>query len=109
MTHRALVQRPTTTVDAYNNAQPPTWSTLHAELACYYWQPATGQGEQQGVRNVRLYGHQMLVPLGTDITESDRIVGVVDRRGYAVSADTFGIVAIVRKADHVLLSLEVIK
>jgi hypothetical protein len=111
MTHRALVQRDANagTQDAYGNEQAASWATQIAAQACYYWQPATGRAESQGERNVLIYGHQVVMPLETDITEADRINGITDRRGRVVSADVFGITGIARKPDHLLLTLEVIK
>jgi hypothetical protein len=110
MVHRALVQRDPTaaTPDAYGNAQAATWVTHIAAQPCYYWQPSGQRGETQGERNFLVYGHQVLMPLGVDITAADRINGIADRNAGVVSADVFGITAIVRKPDHLLLTLEVI-
>lgn len=111
MTHRALVQRNTTaaTPDTYGNAQAATWVTQISAQPCYYWQPSGQRAETQGERNFLAYGHQVVMPLGVDITEADRINGITDRNAGVVSADVFGITAIVRKPDHLLLALEVIK
>lgn len=108
MTHRALVQRATETVDGYNNRLAPVWATHLAAQPCYFWQPSMGRGEQSGAQNYRAYGYQVVMPLGTDVTERDRINGIVDRRGYSVHPGVFGIVAVVRKPDHLLLTLETI-
>ena len=111
MTHRALVERNVTaaTQDTYGNEQAATWVTHISAQPCYYWQPATMRAESQGERNVLVYGHQVVMPLDTDITEADRINGISDRCGRVVSADVFGITGIARKPDHLLLTLEVIK
>lgn len=109
MTHRARIERSSAGRDQYGNQLPATWAVHLAAQPCYYWQPSVGRAETEGERNYRAYGHQMLVPLGTDVRESDRVNGIVDRRGYSVSADVFGIIAIVRKPDHLLLTLETIK
>ena len=108
LVQRATIERNMTPdADGYGNARPAAWGTLYAALACYYWQPAGG-GEQQGERNVRIYTHQMLVPAGTAVTEADRVNGIVDRRGVSVNAAVFNITAVVRKPDHLLLTLEVV-
>jgi hypothetical protein len=110
MTYRALVERNTTAgvLDTYGNAQAPTWVTQIASQPCYYWQPRQGV-ETQGERNYLAYGHQLLLPLGVDIAEGDRINGITDRRRGVVCADVLAITAIMRKPDHLLLTLEVIK
>lgn len=109
MVHRARFERSSTGRDGYGNELPKTWTAHLAAQPCYYWQPSVGRAEFEGERNYRAYGHQMVVPLGTDVRESDRVNGIVDRRGNCVSADLFGIIAIVRKPDHLLLSLETVK
>lgn len=111
MTHRAAVERNViaNTQDTYGNEQVAIWVTHISAQPCYYWQPAAMRAESQGERNVLVYGHQVLMPLGTDITEADRINGIYDRCGRVVSADVFGITGIARKPDHLLLTLEVIK
>jgi hypothetical protein len=107
MTHRCLIERNSLPgLDGYGNARPPTWATLLSAQPCYYYQPSVRSAEQQGERNVKVYAQQLLLPLGVDVTEADRINGVVDRLGRSVAAGPFNIVAIVRKPDHLLLSLE---
>jgi len=110
MMHRALVQRDTTaTTDAYGQPDVPTWTTHIPAQPCYFWEPSAQRGEQRGERNADLYSQRLLVPLGTDITEEDRISGISDRRGRTVSDGVFGITQIVRKPDHLLLALEAVE
>lgn len=109
MTHRATIERSTAGRDQYGNALPATWSVHINGCPCYYWQPSVARAEIEGERNYRAYGHHMMVPLGTDVRESDRVNGIVDRRGSCVSADVFGIIAIVHKPDHLLVTMETIK
>ncbi len=109
MTHRVLVERDGNAgqTDAYNNPQAPSWATHIAAQPCYYYEPAAQRGEQQGERNVNLYTHQVLMPLGVDITEADRINGVVDRRGTVITDKLLNVVAVVRRRDHLLVTLAV--
>ena len=106
-THRALIERNLTPgEDAYGNAQAATWGTLYAAEPCYYYQPPTGRGEQAGERNLNAYADQLLVPLACDVLEADRVNGITDRRGANVCASVFNVIAIVRKPDHLLLTME---
>ena len=106
MVHRCLIERRlSTALDAYGNEQPATWDIHSRSQPCYYWQPP-GRGEQVGPVNVNVYVHQLLLPLGTDVTEADRINGIYDRAGQPVAARVFNIKAVVRKPDHLLLTLE---
>jgi hypothetical protein len=106
MTHRCTVERNGSPgPDGYGNARPSEWGVHISAQPCYYSQPAA-RGEVQGERNVNLYVHQVLVPLGVDVTTADRINGVSDRRGLSVAAGPFNITAIRRLPDHLLLSLE---
>lgn len=108
MVQRALVQRATYTTDAYG--QPvPTWATHIAAQPCYFWEPTGQRGEIVGERNADIYSHRLLVPLTTDVTEEDRISGVVDRRARTVTASVFNVTQVVRKPDHLLLVLEVVE
>jgi hypothetical protein len=109
MTHRATVQRATTVTDAYGLPGPPTWADHIAALACYFYEPSGQRGEQIGERNADLYSHRLLAPAGTDVTEEDRIAGIVDRRGETVTDAVFDIKQIVRKPDHLLLVLEAVQ
>jgi hypothetical protein len=107
LTMRALIERNLTPgLDAYGNALEATWGTLYAAQACYYYQPAARRAEQAGARNLNAYADQLLVPLACDVLEADRINGITDRRGLNVCASVFNVIAIVRKPDHLLLTLE---
>ena len=107
MTHRCTIERnQTVALDANGNEQAAVWATHIADQPCYYYHSRRWVAEQQGERNVRVYGHQALLPLGTDVDEADRINGISDRRGTIVAGGAFNIAAIVRKPDHLLLRLE---
>ena len=110
MTHRALIQRDANSAlkDPYGNALTPSWATLVAAQACYYYEPKAQRGEQLGERDVNVYAHQLLIPLAVAVTESDRISGITDRRGETVQAGLFEVKAIVRRRDHQLLTLQAV-
>lgn len=105
MVHRCLIQRNLSVgLDAYGNVRAPQWGTHVAGQACYYWQPTAR--EVQGERNVTVGGHALLLPLGVDVTPADRINGVTTRLGYPIAEGPFNITGVIRKPDHLLLTLE---
>lgn len=107
MTHRTLIERDGNLAsDAYGQPDVPTWYALVTAQPCYFWEPSTQRGELVGERNADLYAHQLVLPLGVDITETDRINGVTDRRGRSISTSIYNITQIVRKPDHLLLVLK---
>lgn len=111
MTHRALVERNTSTgVDGYNQPLPPTWETHITAQPCYLFTPSAGAPGEilDEDKGAVVGGHRLLVPLGTDVTEGDRINGVTDRRGQTVNANLFNVRLVIRKPDHRLLLLETI-
>lgn len=111
MTHRAVVERNTSTgVDDHNQPLPPTWTTHIAAQACYLYTPSGGAPGEilDEDKGAVVGGHRLLVPLSADITEGDRINGVTDRRGQTVNASKFNVRLVIRKPDHKLLLLETI-
>jgi len=90
MTQRATVQRNQGAgLDAYNHPVPATWANLYpnstypAGMPCWYYSP----------RGLRVVTDQathskepfnLMVPLGTDITDQDRVTKVTDRLGNVI-------------------------
>lgn len=111
MTHRCTVRRDTNaeagSVDAWGNPVAPSWSDRLTDQPCYIWQPRMG-GEIEGRRNVNIYTWEMMLPSGTNVTEKDQITDVKDRAGDALTDETFNVVQIARKRDHLHLTLEVV-
>lgn len=109
MTHRAAIYRTTETKDAWGAPKKGTPEVHIASQPCYWYQPflrSYGAGEQQGQRNVNIYTYQLMVPLGTDITERDQVQGVVDRRGTALTSATMEVIQVARHKTHLILTLE---
>lgn len=106
MTHRALVERDgNTTPDGYGDAGVPSWATHIAALPCWlYIGPGAETARQRGT--VVFEGPRLLVPVGTDITERDRINGVTDRAGAPVYDGILNILSVVPAHDHLELIVE---
>lgn len=102
MTMRAAIERGTTAPDEYGQPGPASWAAL-ATVPC--WLFSQVEREVMGTKTAVVEDLRMLVPRGTDVTELDRINGVVDRRGISVRAGILVIESVVRRADHRALSV----
>jgi hypothetical protein len=101
MTMRADVERATTTTDEYGQKGPPTWNPHIADLPC--WLYTVAEREVMGEKTAVIEDLKLMIPRDTDITESDRINGVTDRRGEVVRPGVLAIDAVVRRVDHLEL------
>ena len=61
------------------------------------------------VVRLRELAHRLLVPLTVDVTETDRITEIRDRKGALIADAVYKIRQIVRKPDHLLLVLETVQ
>jgi head-tail adaptor len=107
MRHRATVERATATPDG-GGGETLGWNTHIASLPCWTWFDARREGaleETQGDKVTVLEDRRMIVPLGTDITEKDRIAVVKDRRGATLFAGPMRIESVGRRDDHMELYL----
>ena len=107
MRMRATVERATATPDG-GGGKTLAWSTHLASLPCWAWFDARreGAGElTQGDKITVLEDRKMIVPLGTDVTERDRIAAVKDRRGATLFAGPMRIESVGRRDDHLELFL----
>ena len=106
LAHRCTLERDAarTIPDGYGLPSDPDWQPLQADLPCFLW--STAERELiTGERSAVIEDLRMLVPLGTDVTERDRVSAVSDRLGNVVRAGTMGIAAVMRKHDHLELAL----
>lgn len=104
MTHRAVAERNANTAkDGYNQPLPPDWQALDT-VPCLAWFPTERHVDTaEKIANVsRLLA---MVPLGTDITSSDRILNITDRQEVEIFEGPLSIQTVVRKVDYLLLEL----
>jgi len=106
MTMRATVQRnvPAGT-DGFGGPGAAVWGAHIASLACWAY---TGREREiiDGDKTVVLADHKMMVPLGTDITEDDRVTAIKDRLAVDIIGNTMRIHSVIRRTDHIQVSLE---
>lgn len=108
MTQRATVERDQTdplvdTTDS-GNPEPPDWQTHIEALPCWLYSSA-GREAVEPQRVAVVEDIRLLVPLGSDVTERDRVNGIVDRLGSSILADLMNIRTVLRKRDHLELML----
>ena len=109
MTHRALVERDLGTArDGYGAKSAPTWSSHLASMVCFFYREGRSDSEE-AERSRGTVHHdmlRMLVPLGTDILESDRINGVTERDGTVIEAGAMNITSVLHSHTHLELRVE---
>jgi hypothetical protein len=111
MRERATIQR-----DASQAAESgrrgqkpePDWQDHLTAVPCHVWFNA-GR-EIVGTDNAVVEDRRMLVPKGTDVTESDRVSAVTDRRGNALEGfdGPMRIETVGARADHLVVYLEAV-
>ncbi len=106
MTMRMVIERNTTETgkDDYNNPLPPVWSPW-ATVPCYAWS-RTRKELADGNKTVVIEDLLALVPVATDITESDRVAHIHDRLERTLFAGPLDIEAVQRMPHHQELMLE---
>lgn len=103
MRDRCLIERAATSTGSWNVPGPPTWSAHVSGVPCRVF-AKDGRERTDAETNVVVEDMRLLVPLGTDVTASDR-VGLVTRRGATVVAGPVGIRAVLPRATHLELVL----
>lgn len=105
MTQRTRVERLTPgAIDDSGNPSPGTWAEHIAALPCWLY----GSAERESVTEEKtavVTDLKALVPLGTDITEQDRLNQVVDRRGNVIEPGLLEIDTVLYQRSHLALTL----
>jgi hypothetical protein len=105
LTMQALIQRDVAGIDGYGAAAGHDWQP-HLTVPCRLW---WFRGE--GIRSAqRLYVDParlvpvdeggLLIPLGVDVTEQDRVSGLLDKAGEPYIDGPFTITAVNAQEDH---------
>lgn len=101
LTHRGVTQRDANagSNDGWGNPNPPNWQTHLSAQPCRT-QAAAGHDTIEGTTTVVFIEDiRLILPLGTDITDQDRILSVTDR-GITVQDGPLVIRAILTHQDH---------
>jgi hypothetical protein len=107
--HQIVIERDTAAVDDFGAESSRGWVELGTIDALFYWWPSHGEGafDEHGdpQRNVNTTGGGVLVPLGTDVTEEDRVARVLLKGGTEVQGP-FRITSLRETETHIELSIE---
>lgn len=100
---RCTIERATATTDTWNVPGTPTWASHLSDVRCRLF-AKSGRERTDEDTNVVVEDFRLLVPLGTDVTESDRIASVT-RRGVTVLEGPLGIRSVLPRQSHLELVL----
>lgn len=102
--HSCTIQRDASlgTPDNWGTPSTPSWQT-NATVSCRAW-TNTGREQMDSTTSAVIEDMRLIVPLGTDVTEQDR-VGTVTYRGSTIMAGPLGIRAVIGRKDHLELIL----
>lgn len=106
MTHLTTVQRDANagTLNAAGGQASPDWQDHLTNLPCRAWTSA-GREQLDATTSVVVEDMRCIVAVGTDVTEQDRLNGVVDEYGNEVISGLVGIRAVIIRNDHLELML----
>ncbi len=105
MTMRAIIARNSTiTTDAYGHPEAPSFATLGDPIPCRVW--SVNRREVNDTRKFVLEEQLRCgMPLGTDVTEDDRITEIKDRLGVVIWAGPIRIDDIQHKHTHLEMDI----
>lgn len=105
LTHVTTIQRDTNAGSVIDGVQQaPSWSDHLTDLPCRAW-TSTGREQLDPTTSIVVEDMRCVVPLGTDVTEQDRLNGVTDAYGQTVIDGLAGIRAVIARKDHLELTL----
>lgn len=90
--------------DPWGNSDSPDWQVVQAAVPCRVWMNA-GKEAVSDERTVVISDLRLLLAVGTDVSERDRI-GTVEIHGEAAYVGPFVIELVIRQPDHLELILE---
>jgi len=112
MRHRCTIERDASADESaprtgWNQSDEPDWQPIAEDVPCRAWTESVA--EPAADRQTAAYeGRRLALPLGIDVSESDRIGEVVDR-GAVIFEGPMNIEGVQRFPDHLELSLERIR
>lgn len=106
MRHRCTIQRDQAGEDTgYGGQEDPDWQDHLTDQACHFWFRA-GRQITDGSKTAVVEDQRLLVPLGTDVKATDRILTVTDRLGSTIIQGPLLIDTVGRRQDHLVLFLK---
>lgn len=107
--HRCTIERDAnaSTEDSWGHSLPPDWEMHLQDVPCRAW-VNSGREPVDSDRTIVVIDARVIVPLGTDVTERDR-VATITVRGAELFEGPMGIEAVTRHREHLELSLQRIR
>jgi hypothetical protein len=104
--HRCAIERNTNlgSDDGWGNPLPPSWESHLEDQPCFSWPASQRAVSHEGTLTAVLIEVKLLLPLGTDVTEGDRIDAISDR-GEPLYGGPLSIHAVLPRRDHIELIL----
>lgn len=115
LTHLVTTQRDQSISDdpdAWGQPADPDWQDYLTGLPCYGWTDTdnSASDEEATVKDVRVrQDRRMLVVLGTDITELDRVGDITDQAGNVLLEGPMGVQAVLPYPTHLEVCLRRIR
>lgn len=105
LVHRTRIQRDqnASSLNAAGAQESPDWQDHLTGVRCRFW-TSTGREVLDPTTDVVAEDMRMIVPLGTDVTEQDRLAGVCYRDDF-IATGPIGIRAVIQRKDHLELLL----
>lgn len=108
MVFRCSIQRDQADdADDWNQRGEPDWQPHLEDVPCYV-RTTAGREPAEAATTPVLIDRRILVPLGTDVTEADRIASITDRDDGELFG-TMGIEGVLRHHTHVEVLVEQIR
>lgn len=106
MIHRCDIQRdPQIHVsDTWGSSSDPGWVSHLVNVSCWYWYDRSWS-IVDGTRQLQMSQPKLLLPIGLDVNDDDRIVSVYDRRGRQIKSGPMRIIDLGTREDHMVLTL----
>lgn len=104
LVHRLTTQRASSGDDGGGGSNP-VWVTNLQDQPCRAWTDVTKQAVNRE-QIVVVTDARISVPVGTDVLETDRVLGVIDRAGADVLPGPLHIQAIATFTDHLELLVQ---
>lgn len=106
LTHQTTVQRDANanTLNAAGAQESPSWGDHLTDLPCRFW-TTSGREQLDPTTSVVAEQMKMIVELGTDVTEQDRLSDITVQ-GSVIAEGPIGIRAVIAREDHLELVLE---
>jgi hypothetical protein len=111
MTHRTIIQKDVNAGqrDEQNNPLAPDFEAHAYDVPCYWYVPNRMQPGLQVEPHATMYEHEMLMPLGTEVSEGDRLQGVTKKNGDELTDQVFTVLRVMRHPRNLRIGLEVIR